>query len=130
MERAGKSDWRTVDMPPERETFSLDMKLTEEEFLALKMGQVPREMEDKWFSFYEEDMLYVHRSWTGFCIYMIRFERDGRVRDVTVNRNPQQYRETSLEQDKIGAKLRINALTERSGNAELMRQYVKEEKRS
>ncbi len=117
-------------MPPERETFSLDMKLTEEEFLALKMGQVPREMEDKWFSFYEEDMLYVHRSWTGFCIYMIRFERDGRVRDVTVNRNPQQYRETSLEQDKIGAKLRINALTERSGNAELMRQYVKEEKRS
>lgn len=102
MECAVKSDWKTIEMPPERDIFSLDMKLTEEEFFALKMGQVPQEMEDKWFSYFE---------------------------DGTVNRNPEQYHETSLAQDKIGAKLRVNFLAGRKGNADLMRQYLKKEKR-
>lgn len=28
-------------------------------------------MEDKWFSYMDENTLYAHRSWTGYCIYII-----------------------------------------------------------
>lgn len=28
-------------------------------------------MEDKWFSYMDENTLYAHCSWTGYCIYII-----------------------------------------------------------
>lgn len=59
-------------------------------------------MEDKWFVYWTDDALYFHRSWTGICVYLVRFARDGDVwKMVTaeVNRNPEQYTETSDERD-------------------------------
>ena len=44
------------------------------DFKRIKRGFIPREMEDKWFIFFEEPWLYFHRSWTGKCIYAVRFE--------------------------------------------------------
>ena len=34
-------------------------------------------MEDKWFIYWKEGMLFFQRSWTGFCIYVVRFAADG-----------------------------------------------------
>jgi hypothetical protein len=31
-------------------------------------------MDDRWFIFSEMDWLYFHRSWTGRCIFQIRFK--------------------------------------------------------
>jgi len=50
-------------------------------------------MEDKWFIFLEDDVLYLHRSWTGFCIYQVSFKKDGaqyRVVEALINRDPSQ----------------------------------------
>jgi hypothetical protein len=58
------------------------------------MGFRPENMDEKWFIFYEQECLYIHRSWTGFCIYVVHFERQGRdsvVCEIQVNRNPKQY---------------------------------------
>jgi hypothetical protein len=41
------------------------------------MGLLPVQMEDKWFIYYEEDWLYLHRSWTGACIYGVHLAPDG-----------------------------------------------------
>jgi hypothetical protein len=35
------------------------------QFARLKEGLVPQQMEDKWFIYYEEPYLFLHRSWTA-----------------------------------------------------------------
>jgi hypothetical protein len=37
----------------------------------LMHGLIPKEMEDKWFIFYERPHLFFHRSWTGQPVYRI-----------------------------------------------------------
>jgi hypothetical protein len=60
-------------------------------------------MEDKWFVYWKDDCLYFHRSWTGFCIYIVRFVCDdigGKAAVATVNRDPDQYGGTDDEYDR------------------------------
>lgn len=97
--KAVKSNWKTSDMPKAHDTFILNRNFTSNQMNTLRRGHIPREMEDKWFWYMEGDTLYAHRSWTGFCIFRIDFSEDGRHR-VTVNRDPQQYKSTDLEEDR------------------------------
>ena len=94
-----KTDWKTLDMPSEKAVFILKRKFTPEQMNNLKKGHIPQEMEDKWFWYMEGNTLYAHRSWTGFCIYEICFSEDGN-HTVTVNRDPGQYTETSIDKDR------------------------------
>ena len=55
-------------------------------------------MEDKWFWYMEGSTLWAHRSWTGHCIYQIDFKEDDH-HVVTVNRDPEQYKCTRIEED-------------------------------
>lgn len=48
-----------------------------EEAGRLTRGLIPREMEDKWFIFYERPHLFFHRSWTGQAVYRIALEDAG-----------------------------------------------------
>ena len=93
---AVKSNWKTVEMPDMHDEFVLDRHFSEDEMRALRRGSIPREMEDKWFWYMEGDTLYAHRSWTGNCIYIIRFMNDDKQL-VTVNRDPKQYSNTDIE---------------------------------
>jgi hypothetical protein len=69
---------------------------TNVEFEQIRLGLVPRQMEDKWFIFHEVDRLYLHRSWSGHEIYHLRFTLadDGGawVAEPWVNRDPDQYK--------------------------------------
>ena len=59
-------------------------------------------MEDKWFIYWNDDALFFHRSWTGFCIYVVRFAADGatwRMIQADVNRDRRQYEETDDDRD-------------------------------
>ena len=49
-------------LPPAREAIALDRTYTAPEFERLKAGHIPEAMEDKWFVFYEEPWLYLHRD--------------------------------------------------------------------
>lgn len=72
------------------------------EFERISQGLIPQQMEDRWFASVEQDVLYIHRSWTGFCIYQVSFEeRDGKhvVTEALVNRDPEQYRENDDQYD-------------------------------
>jgi hypothetical protein len=51
-------------------------------------------MEDKWFVFMEGSTLYLHRSWTGSCIYQLTLAREGTayvVSEAFANRDESQY---------------------------------------
>lgn len=96
---AVKGDWKTSEMPAKHDTFILDRSFTPEQMKALRKGNIPQEMEDKWFWYMEGDTLFAHRSWTGFCIYRIAFSPDNHHR-VTVNRDPEQYGCTNVDEDR------------------------------
>ena len=96
---AKKSDWGTKPMPDKNTTFRLERIFTDEHMERLRMGNIPQAMEDKWFWYYEDGKLYAHRSWTGICIYIIEFNNETGVHSVTVNRNPEDYRVTDVNED-------------------------------
>ena len=95
---ARRNDWKTEPMPQQHETFVLNRSFSDEEMAVLRHGNVPQAMEDKWFWYMEGSTLWAHRSWTGHCIYRIDFKDDSNHL-VTVNRDPEQYRCTSIEED-------------------------------
>jgi len=44
------------------------------QFVRLKAGLVPQQMDDKWFIYYAEPHLFLHRSWTGQPVYRLTFK--------------------------------------------------------
>lgn len=94
---ARRADREIVALPQERARLHVERHYTREQLGWLKYGILPREMEDKWFAFYEAPWLYLHRSWTGHCIFEVRLEEDatgGRIVEIWANRDPQQYEQT------------------------------------
>ena len=53
------------------------------QFARLREGLVPREMEDKWFIYYEEPHLFLHRSWTGEPVYRLTLSSGQEGAEVT-----------------------------------------------
>ena len=96
---ARRSDRKTTPMPEQRETFVLNRSFSDQEMFALRCGNVPKAMEDKWFWFMEGSTLWAHRSWTGHCIFRVDFREDNHHL-VTVNRDPEQYRSFGVEEDR------------------------------
>lgn len=102
---AGPTDWETEPLPAERTTIALDRLFSPDEMHRIRAGFIPEWMEDKWFVYWRDDTLYFHRSWTGYCIYVVRFVREGeawRMVRAEVNRDHRQYQ---MEDDEEDAKL-------------------------
>ncbi len=73
---------------------------TPDEVRRLRLGLVPMEMEEKWFVYCEDDTLYFHRSWTGYCLYTVRLEAEGDgygVAEARVATEPDKYRRSTDE---------------------------------
>ena len=94
-----RGDWKTLDMPEQHDQFNLLVGVSDKQLEILRHGHLPREMEDKWFWYMEGDVLYAHRSWTGFCIYVADFSEKGKIK-VTANRDPEQYKCTDVDEDR------------------------------
>ena len=102
MKAANRSDFKTKPFPAKHATISLDRVFSNSEMDRIGNGCVPQQMEDKWFIYWDKDELYFHRSWVGFCIYIVRFEpieTGHRMVSARLNRNPKQYGETSDHHD-------------------------------
>lgn len=104
--RATHDDWQLTPMPERRLRLRWERTFTDDEYARLRLGHIPREMEDRWFIYMEpcgdHDDLYFHRSWTGYCIYSVRLERIGpryTVAATYVNRESTQYRSMSEASD-------------------------------
>ena len=97
---ATRADWNITDMPEKNQSFILEREFTDQQITALRRGNIPQAMEDKWFWFMEDDTLYAHRSWTGICIYKIEFSFADNRHMVTVNRDPEQVGITSVDGDR------------------------------
>ncbi len=103
MNNAKPTDWKTEALPSQRAAILIDRAISQDEMAQIRRGLVPEQMEDKWFIYWKDDALYFHRSWTGFCVFIVQFATEGdgwKMVTACVNRNPEQYRETSDDQDR------------------------------
>src|SRR5689334_751037 len=75
MNPARRTDWKAIEMPATRAQLNFERVFSPEDFARLTFGVIPSSMEEKWFVFFESPWLYLHRSWTGECVYQIRFEQ-------------------------------------------------------
>lgn len=66
--RAVATDWNTKPLPEQRTTFALDRVFSPNEMDRIRAGLIPDVMEDKWFIYWRDKALYLHRSWTGNCV--------------------------------------------------------------
>ena len=96
---AKASDWETKKMPAKHACFRIKKHFSAEQRECLRFGHVPQEMEDKWFWYMEGQKLYAHRSWTGFCIYILTFAEGSDIIEVTVNRDREQYSGRNRKED-------------------------------
>jgi len=102
MEIAKSTDWKTEELPLKKISIPLDRSFSQQEMELIPKGLVPQEMEDKWFIYWKDETLFFHRSWTGFCLYVVYFvkEEDGfGMKSADVNRDPEQYEQTDDEYD-------------------------------
>ena len=51
------------------------LRFSKTEIDSIKCGFIPKQMEQKWFIFYENDWIYLHRAWTGYCIYKLKIKQ-------------------------------------------------------
>jgi hypothetical protein len=115
-ERSGKIATRTAGLEPcpdRRADLGFRHSYTVAEFERIKMGLVPEQIEDKWFILFEDPWLYLHRSWTGACIYAVRFVlRDGAAQAVEAwaSRDAAVYAETRVDYDRAVLTFLIDAL--------------------
>lgn len=89
-----KEDWKTRPLPKLRTTIALDAPYDSDAMTRIRKGFLPKVMEEKWFAWFDEPTLHLHRSWTGSCIYQVNFASSGDGWQATaalVNRNPKQY---------------------------------------
>jgi ADP-ribosylglycohydrolase len=100
---AQPTDWKTVQMPDERDSLNFHRIFTSEEFERIITGLVPKAMEDKWFIYYAGHTLNFHRSWTGFHIYKITIQPQHDttyiVTNTIINRNEEQYNQQNNDYD-------------------------------
>ena len=96
---AVRKDWNTRPMPASRATIlipdSTGHAFSDADMANLRCGLLPAEMEDKWFVYFEDGVLHLHRSWTGNFIYRVKFGQslDGwRATEVDINLHPRQHR--------------------------------------
>lgn len=76
-QKANRQSWKIdeskhtlVDLVIEQEKFTID------EMEKIKLGLIPKSMDDRWFVFFEENKLFIYRSWSGKLIYVCKFSED------------------------------------------------------
>ena len=72
------------------------------EYDRLLRGNIPGEMEDKWFVYVDGDEVFFHRSWTGHLIFWAVLERgdfDHRIESLWASRDRSVYNWTGAADD-------------------------------
>lgn len=93
MKAATKNDWPDLQpMPPSYEDLKIELHFNGSHMRNLRRGFVPDDQDQKWFLYFEDNILHIHRSWTGLKMYEVVFDdddEDGVARRVRINLGPE-----------------------------------------
>lgn len=110
---AEAGDQATTPMPALHVDIPVDRRFSAEEMERVRLGVLPDQMEDKWFIYWDDGRLHMHRSWTGMCIYIAQFTEDDagwRMVSLRANRDPDQYSQPDDAEDAAMAMFVINVV--------------------
>jgi 8-oxo-dGTP pyrophosphatase MutT (NUDIX family) len=102
---ARREDWVGGLLPARRSRLAFERTVTPQEMARIARGFIPTVQEQKWFAYFEDGTLHLHRSWTGLAIYRLHFapvpKKPGhwRVTKAEVNRHPRQYTQQRDDED-------------------------------
>ena len=100
---ATRASFQTSEPPEQLEDLALFEMYSSDEMALIRQGFVPRDMDDRWFMFFEDGWLHVFRSWTGYQVFALQFSEaeDGSATldGGWVNRDPSQYQGDDLAVD-------------------------------
>ena len=110
---AQRAAWELKLLPEARAELGFTRTYDAADFARIRRGFTPQQMEDKWLIYYDDPWLWVHRSWSRFCIFRVRFEPGEAgftAVESWVNRDPDQYKTTGLEFDRAVLRFLIERL--------------------
>ena len=84
MKAAQAADWNIKPIPTDMYSINCKLQYTDKQFDMMKKGAIPEEMEEKWFIYYNNSNLYIYRSWSGICVFIVKFS-DKIVSEIMVN---------------------------------------------
>ena len=100
---ARSEDWETRPLPARRAQLPFEKTCSASEMARIVRGFIPSAMEEEWFAWFEDGVLHLHRSWTGFEIFRVHWlpmaEGAWKVSLVEVNRHADQYKGDDGEAD-------------------------------
>lgn len=117
----------TADAPLTRESFRRlhpintprsvtqlpDRVWTDEEWDRIRHGYRAQDMDQKWNVFAEDNVLFMHRSWTGHGVYEASFAPTAggrRIASAVVEADRERYRSVGDEYDRLMLELIISAI--------------------
>ncbi|WP_238007043.1 hypothetical protein KZZ52_43905 [Dactylosporangium sp. AC04546] len=78
---------------------------TDEEWQQIRLGYQAQDMDERWDVFTEDQVVFLHRSWTGYGIYEASLTpADGggwRIGTAVVESDPDRYRRSSHDYDRV-----------------------------
>lgn len=102
MKKARKDSFQSKPLPALIKEIRINKSYDKNSYRKIQFGFIPAEMEDKWFIYFENDNLYIHRSWSGFCIYNVIFIKKNNmyfIERVICNDDPNQYNSKKSNQE-------------------------------
>jgi hypothetical protein len=100
----------------------------------IQRGHRGRDMDERWDILTEGNIVYVHRSWTGFGIFAATFGlvADGgrRIVHVDVERDPERYRSAGEEDDCVTLEFVLSAVLLGETSAALRERMLKSIRRA
>ncbi|MEO1260233.1 MAG: hypothetical protein AAFZ15_15665 [Bacteroidota bacterium] len=94
-EKVTKQDWEITEEinPADCNIHNVEIPLSNEEKDCLELGNIPINMDDKWFIYVEDNIIHFFRSWTGIEVFqaeIIYVEKDKWIiNELRFTKNPE-----------------------------------------
>ncbi|MCL1849388.1 MAG: ADP-ribosylglycohydrolase family protein [Clostridiales bacterium] len=96
-----KDDWKTNEFS-KPSVIKVNFRITESQYAKIRFGLLPMQMEDKWFAYYDDGRIHLHRSWTGAKIYEAAIQKSENcyiITELIVERDAALYANTDDNED-------------------------------
>ena len=97
----GKDDWKTNDFSKPH-IIKVNFRITESQYAKIRFGLRPMQMEDKWFAYFDNGCIHLHRSWTGAKIYEAAIHKSDdcyAISEIIVEHDAELYSNTDDSED-------------------------------
>jgi len=97
----GKDEWKTNEFSKPH-IIKANFHITESQYAKIRLGLLPLQMEDKWFVYFCDGRIHLHRSWTGDKIFEAEIHKGDSyyyISEIIVERNGEKNSNTNDDEE-------------------------------